>query len=95
MLDASHIPNDTRIIDLTVGELRSLLAQAIPAPVIQEKKERRLVYGLKGLAELFHCSTQSAYNLKRSGKINKAITQEGRKIIIDADLALELAGKVK
>ena len=27
------------------------------------------------------------------GKINRAITQIGRKIIVDADLALELAGR--
>ena len=30
--------------------------------------------------------------VKKSGKISKAITQIGRKIIVDAELALELAG---
>ena len=95
MLDASRIPNDTRIIDLTVGELKALLASAVPSPVIQEKKEKRLVYGLAGIAELFQCSKSAAYELKRSGKIAKAIIQEGRKIIVDADLALQLAGKNK
>ena len=38
---------------------------------------------------------QPAYRnrIKKSGKIDKAITQIGRKIIVDAELALELAGK--
>ena len=31
--------------------------------------------------------------LSRVVKINRAITQIGRKIIVDADLALELAGR--
>ena len=34
-----------------------------------------------------------ANRIKKSGKIDKAITQIGRKIIVDAELALELAGK--
>ena len=38
---------------------------------------RKYVYGIPGI----------------SGKIDKAITQIGRKIIVDAELALELAGK--
>ena len=35
----------------------------------------------------------TANRIKKSGKIDKAITQIGRKIIVDAELALELAGK--
>ena len=36
---------------------------------------------------------QRLNRIKQSGKINRAITQIGRKIIVDADLALELAGR--
>ena len=39
------------------------------------------------------CSLPTANRIKLSGKINRAITQVGRKIIVDADLALELAGR--
>ena len=39
------------------------------------------------------CIRDSANRIKKSGKIDKAITQIGRKIIVDAELALELAGK--
>lgn len=54
---------------------------------------KRFVYGLRGLAELFGCSIPTANRIKQGGKIDAAITQIGRKIIIDAELALELAGR--
>ena len=63
------------------------------AKVFSSKEERRYVYGLAGIARLFGCSLPTANRIKQSGKINRAITQVGRKIIVDADLALELAGR--
>lgn len=57
------------------------------------KEEKRYVYGLAGITRLFGCSLPTANRIKQSGKINHAITQVGRKIIVDADLALELAGR--
>ena len=51
------------------------------------------MYGLPGIARLFGCSIPTVCRIKRSGKIDRAVTQIGRKIIVDADLALELAGK--
>lgn len=61
-----------------------------PMPIDTNKK---YVYGILGIAKLFGCSIPTASRIKKSGKINKAITQIGRKIIVDADLALELAGR--
>ena len=55
--------------------------------------ERRYVYGLGGIARLFGCSVPTAKRIKQSGKISQAITQIGRKIIVDADMALALAGQ--
>ena len=55
--------------------------------------ERKYVYGILGIANLFGCSLPTANRIKKSGKIDKAITQIGRKIIVDVELALELAGK--
>ena len=49
--------------------------------------------GILGIAKLFGCSLPTANRIKKSGKIDKAITQIGRKIIVDVELALELAGK--
>ena len=57
------------------------------------KEEKRYVYGLAGIARLFGCSLPTANRIKQSSKINRAITQVGRKIIVDADLALELVGR--
>lgn len=91
MIGTERISNETRLIDLTVGELRALLQNAIPVNNPPESKE--YVYGLKGIAELFHCSYTEAYRIKRSGKIDKAIKQNGRKIITDAKKALVLFGR--
>lgn len=58
-----------------------------------EKPTKHFEYGIRGIAKVFGCSVPTANRIKKSGKINAAITQIGRKIIVDADLALQLAGK--
>ena len=71
----------------------SVQTEAQPQPVTDTS--RKYVYGIPGIAKLFGCSLPTANRIKKSGKIDKAITQIGRKIIVDAELALELAGKKK
>lgn len=44
-------------------------------------------YGIEGIARVFGCSVPTANRIKKSG----IITQIGRKIVVDADLALSLA----
>lgn len=78
---------NTPIWQLTVGQFRELLAEV--KPEIPEQ-EPRYVHGLEGLAQLLGCSKRTAQNIKASGKIDKAIYQEGRTIIIDRKLAIEL-----
>lgn len=85
-------PN-TRIIDLTVGELLELLGQQQSVVVDNTPKEKRMVYGIAGIAQLFNCSMTTANRIKASGKIDRAISQCGRMITVDADLALELMKK--
>lgn len=82
---------------LTVQELLDILAPLIsrqqptqPVSSEQTNGNKRYVYGLAGLARLLGCSIVTANRIKKNGVINKAISQVGRKIIIDADLALEL-----
>ena len=77
----------TRLAD----DRRSGQAEALPQPVTDT--EKKYVYGILGIAKLFGCSLPTANRIKKSGKIDKAITQIGRKIIVDAELSLELAGK--
>ena len=73
--------------------VRSLLGSQNPPreEVHPAKNHPKYVYGLKGLADLFGCCKQTAFNIKKSGRIAPAIKQVGRLLIIDADLALKLA----
>jgi len=87
-----EINPDTRIIDLTVGELMELLNKQ-QNNIVEQPKEKRLVYGIAGIAQLFNCSMTTANRIKASGKIDQAISQYGRMITVDADLALELMKK--
>lgn len=50
-------------------------------------------YELKGLAKILGCSVSKASEVKSSGLLDKAITQNGNIIIIDKEKALELFGK--
>lgn len=90
---------NTPIWQLTVGEFLELQERALQTTVKEEPKkaapEKRLVYGLTGLAELVGCSRVTAQKIKNSGRIDKAITQVGRKIVINADLAMELLNRKK
>lgn len=55
--------------------------------------EKKYVYGISGIQILLNCSESSAKRLKKSGVINDAIIQNGRKIIVDSELALNLIRK--
>lgn len=57
--------------------------------------EKKYVYGIDGIAEIFGCSRPTASRIKKSGKINAAIRQIGRKIVVDVELALSLVGQKK
>ena len=88
------ISNDTPIAMLTVGQLKEVLGttEVQPQPV-PTKENKKYVYGIRGIAGLFNCSIPTANRIKASGKIDGAITQIGRKIIVDADLAIDLASR--
>jgi DNA invertase Pin-like site-specific DNA recombinase len=90
------------IWQMTGAEFLSLLQSSIKssedkAPIVSEEREKvkRYEYGIRGIAKIFGCSIPTANRIKKSGKINAAITQVGRKIIVDADLALQLAKNIK
>ena len=59
----------------------------------QTPSEKKYVYGIDGIAEIFGCSRPTASRIKKSGRINAAIRQIGRKIVVDVELALSLAGQ--
>jgi len=88
------------VVAATVKQL--VKEQVIPAPKEDKKREKdkadsarksgRHVYGLKGIEELFHVSHKTAQKYKDSF-LKPAVRQNGRKIITDADYAMELFAK--
>lgn len=85
---------NTRIIDLTVGELLELIKREDQPSVTKDySAKEKYVYGLNGLAKLLGCSKVHAGRIKRSGKLDEAIRQDGRLIVIEADKAIELFGR--
>lgn len=84
------------IWQMTGEELLCLLqSEGVTKEVVTSviDSSKKYVYGIVGIARLFGCSMPTANRIKQSGKIDKAITQIGRKIIVDAEHALELAGR--
>lgn len=55
---------------------------------------KNLVYGIRGIQELFNVSYKTAHIYKET-IIKDAVYQQGRKIVVDADKALELFKKKK
>lgn len=80
---------------MTGEELSFLLdsSMALWAEEIVGHSQRRTYYGIEGIAQIFGCSVPTANRIKKSGVIDDAITQIDRQIVIDGDLALELAKK--
>ena len=91
------IAKETPLVSLTVGQFKEILDGRIkPAETdTTGTTEVKHVYGIDGIARLFGCSHPTANRIKRSGVIDKAIKQVGRKIVVDAELALQLATAAK
>lgn len=72
---------------MTAGELRQLFAEIGGIP-----RTRRVLRGYAGMMEVFHCSRSKARQIKDSGVIDSAITQEGAgcSFLVDGDEALRL-----
>lgn len=76
------IKDETRLIDLTIGELKSVLSNIIRDTMSGcdvKDKEQDYVYGLKGICQLFGCSKNTAAKLK-----------DGRRILTDPVMARKL-----
>lgn len=84
------INKETPIAMLTVGQLMELLnSEKKPEVVTISENSKRLVYGLYGIRKLFNVSHATAFRYKET-IIKDAVSQNGRKIVVDADKALEL-----
>jgi len=78
---------------MTGEELCFLITKSVESTevAIPQVASKGNYYGIEGIARVFGCSVPTANRIKKSGIIDKAITQIGRKIVVDADLALALA----
>lgn len=84
-------------VAMMTGEELSFLIDsrmATWATEIASLSQRRIYYGIEGIAQILGCSIPTANRIKKSGVIDDAITQIDRQIVIDGNLTLELAKKV-
>ena len=70
--------------------LKHVLMESFSCTKVEPTSQKRYVQGYQGIATLFGCSKSTAQRIKKSGIIDEAITQVNRKILVDADLALQL-----
>lgn len=90
-----RIDSSTPIWQLTVGEFQEILKETLQPHTVIEQPEKKYVHGILGIAQLFGCSRTTASEIKNSSLIDGAITQVGRTIVVDVDLALQLARNKK
>jgi hypothetical protein len=89
--------NGTTIICLTGEQLKEFALETAKAAMALAKGEagktpesaKRYVYGLRGIRELFNVSHVTAQQYKNTF-LAEAVMQRGRKIVVDADKAMEL-----
>ena len=83
---------DKPLFQATLGDLIEALNEGFAngRANTNPSSEKRYVYGLFGISKLFGCSQATAQRIKSSGVIDAAISQNGKIIVVDADLALDL-----
>lgn len=85
---------NTRIIDLTLGELCTYLraqgfGAAATVTAAPAKEEKKYLHGLAELAEFLGCSRTQAVRIKATGLLRDATSQYGRTIIFDSEKVAE------
>ena len=83
---------DTEVLE-SYEEIKELLG-ITPRKLVAPKSEtpvpgKRYIHGLRGIQELFNVSHVTAQRYK-DGILKDAVYQSGRKIVVDADKAIEL-----
>lgn len=93
------VNGNTPIAMLTVDQLRGIIRDEQGQPAITTTPTTTAtpstyVYGLSGIRRLFNVSHATAQKYK-DGILRPAVKQCGRKIIVDANLAVELFNAAK
>ena len=88
--------NDNKaLFQATIGDLKEMIEELFsPGGDFPEEPQhdvkKHLVYGIAGLAKLLGVCRSTASKIKSTGILDPAISQHGKVIVIDADLALDL-----
>ena len=91
--------NVTPLVNMIVADIRDIIHEKLSAAMAKERTEekssekpQRYIYGIKGIEELFHVSHRTAQEYKNTF-LQPAVLQNGKKIMIPVDQALELFNK--
>lgn len=87
-----EVTDSTPIVQLTVGQFWELIEKRygkLPLSSQNRPANTNLVYGIRGIEQLFHVSHKTAQAYKDTF-LKPAVCQNGRKIVVDRDMALKL-----
>jgi hypothetical protein len=89
-----NLKDETPIVMINVGELKEIIRKTAKNEDNKNKKavNKQFVYGLEGIRKLFNVSHATAQRYKNT-LLKEAISQQGRKIIVDVEKALDLFAK--
>lgn len=87
--------SETLVVQLTREQLVDAIREAVGLGLreddnVNSKVKKHYVYGLQGIADLLGASKSTAARIKASGVLDPAISQQGKIIVCDADLAIDL-----
>ena len=92
----SNYTEATPLAMLTLGQFKEVMANAMPQQIKEMLREQpkpeatpTYVYGLAGIRQMFGVSHAHAQKLKDT-ILAPAVKQYGRKIVVDARMAMEL-----
>ena len=91
----TKIPDDNTLVrDLTIGQLRvALFGSSRPGSSnttnAAAPEPKHYLFGIKGIEDFFHVSHKTAQEYKNTF-LQPAVNQNGRIIVTDAELALQL-----
>jgi hypothetical protein len=79
-----EIDLNTRLIDLTLGDLLTFLnnrdKENFSSPIQNKAPERKIVYGLAGIAKVIGASKTTVWKMKKAGYFDGYIFQIGKSI---------------
>ena len=77
---------------LSIEEFRGIIEEVVDRK-LRELRPKRIVKGLREVADALHISVKGAWELKGKEKFADCFQQEGRTILCDLDLLLERYGE--